>query len=101
MNKYFEYLLPPMNKAQLVEKVAELTHTTKQQSEQILDATLEVIQKAVSKGDEVKLVGFGSFSRTTRKARSGRNPKTGASVQIPGGRVPRFKPGKEFKDQVK
>ncbi len=90
-----------MNKAQLVEKVAELTHTTKQQSEQILDATLEVIQKTVSKGDEVKLVGFGSFSRTTHKARSGRNPKTGASVQIPGGRIPRFKPGKEFKDQVK
>jgi DNA-binding protein HU-beta len=90
-----------MNKAQLVEKVAELTRTTKQQSESILDATLEVIQKAVSKGDEVKLVGFGSFSRTHRKARSGRNPKTGASVQIPGSRVPRFKPGKEFKDQVK
>lgn len=101
MNQYFEYLWDPMNKAQLVEKVAELTHTTKQQSEQILDATLEVIQKAVSKGDEVKLVGFGSFSRTTRKARSGRNPKTGASVQIPGSRVPRFKPGKDFKDQVK
>jgi len=90
-----------MNKAQLVEKVAELTRTTKQQSESILDATLEVIQKAVSKGDEVKLVGFGSFSRTHRKARSGRNPKTGASVQIPGSRVPRFKPGKEFKDHVK
>jgi len=90
-----------MNKAQLVEKVAELTHTTKQQSEEILDATLEVIQRAVSKGDEVKLVGFGSFSRTTRKPRSGRNPKTGASVQIPGSRVPRFKPGKEFKEQVK
>lgn len=90
-----------MNKAQLVEKVAELTQTTKQQSEAILDATLEIIQKAVSKGDEVKLVGFGSFSRTHRKARAGRNPKTGASVQIPGSRVPRFKPGKEFKDQVK
>lgn len=90
-----------MNKAQLVEKVAELTKTTKQQSEEILDATLEVIQKTVSKGDEVKLVGFGSFSRSTRKARTGRNPKTGASVQIPGGRVPRFKPGKEFKDKVK
>lgn len=101
MNQYFEYLWGSMNKAQLVEKVAELTQTTKQQSEQILDATLEVIQKAVSKGDEVKLVGFGSFSRTTRKARPGRNPKTGASVQIPGSRVPRFKPGKDFKDQVK
>lgn len=101
MPKYFEYQWPPMNKAQLVEKVAELTRSTKQQSEAILDATLEVIQKAVSKGDEVKLVGFGNFSRTTRQPRSGRNPKTGASVQIPGSRVPRFKPGKEFKDKVK
>lgn len=90
-----------MNKAQLVEKVATLTKTTKQQSEEILDATLEVIRKAVAKGDEVKLVGFGNFSRATRKARPGRNPKTGAAVQIPGSRVPRFKPGKDFKDQVK
>ena len=90
-----------MNKAQLVEKISALTRTTKQQSETILDATLEVIQKAVSKGDEVKLVGFGSFCLTNRKARPGRNPKTGASVQIPGSRVPRFKPGKDFKDQVK
>jgi DNA-binding protein HU-beta len=90
-----------MNKAQLIEKIAELTQTTKQQSEEMLDATLEVIRKAVSKGDEVKLVGFGSFSRTTRQARPGRNPKTGATMQIPGSRVPRFKPGKDFKDQVK
>lgn len=90
-----------MNKAQLIEKVAELTDSTKQQSEIILDAAIEVIQKAVSKGDEVKLVGFGTFSRTARKPRSGRNPKTGESVQIPGTRVPRFKPGKEFKDHVK
>lgn len=90
-----------MNKAQLIEKVAALTSSTKLQSEMILDATLEVIQKAVSKGDEVKLVGFGTFGRASRKARSGRNPKTGAAVQIPGSRVPRFKPGKEFKEQVK
>jgi DNA-binding protein HU-beta len=90
-----------MNKAQLIEKISELTRSTKLQSEEILDATLEVIQKAVSKGDEVKLVGFGTFSSTDRKARPGRNPKTGESVQIPGARVPRFKPGKDFKDQVK
>ena len=90
-----------MNKAQLIEKVALRTKSTKQQSEEFLAATLEAIQKAVSKGDEVKLVGFGTFCRTERKARHGRNPKTGESVQIPESRVPRFKPGKEFKDLVK
>lgn len=90
-----------MNKAQLIEKVAMVTSMTKQQSEAVLDATLDVIREAVSSGDEVKLVGFGSFSRTERKARAGRNPKTGAIVQIPGARVPRFKAGKDFKDQVK
>lgn len=89
-----------MNKAQLIERVAELTAMTKQQSESFLDATLEVIREAVSSGDEVKLVGFGSFSRAHRKARSGRNPKTGDAVQIPSSRVPRFKPGKDFKTQV-
>jgi DNA-binding protein HU-beta len=90
-----------MNKAQLIEKVSQLTQSTKQQSEEILDATLAVIQRTVSKGDEVKLVGFGTFCRTDRKARPGRNPKTGESVQIPEARVPRFKPGKDFKDHVK
>lgn len=86
-----------MNKAQLVEKLALKTNLTKSQSEEILDATLEIIQRAVAKGDEVKLVGFGTFSRLNRKGRKGRNPKTGAPVEIPGGKVPRFKPGKDFK----
>lgn len=89
-----------MNKSQLVEKVSQLTHTTKTQSEVLIDATLEVIQKAVSKGEEVKLVGFGTFSRTKRKSRPGRNPKTGEPVTIPSVKVPRFKPGKEFKERV-
>jgi DNA-binding protein HU-beta len=87
-----------MNKAQLIEKVAEKTGLTKTQSEEFLDATLQIIQKSVAKGDEVKLVGFGTFSRMNRKSRNGRNPKTGAPVVIPGAKVPRFKPGKDFKD---
>ncbi len=87
-----------MNKAQLIEKVAEKTGLTKTQSEEFLDATLQIIQKSVAKGDEVKLVGFGTFSRLSRKSRNGRNPKTGAPVVIPGSKVPRFKPGKDFKD---
>lgn len=90
-----------MNKAQLVELVAEKTNSTKAQSEMFLDAALDAIQKAVSKGDEVKLVGFGTFSTLDRKSRIGRNPKTGESVKIPGAKVPRFRPGKEFKEKLK
>ena len=90
-----------MNKAQLIELVAEKTKTTRNQSELILDAAIEVIQSTVYKGNDVKLVGFGTFSRLLRKSRTGRNPKTGESVKIPGTRIPRFKPGKEFKESVK
>lgn len=89
-----------MNKAQLIEKIADHAQMTKTQSEALLDATLEVIQKAVAKGEEVKLVGFGTFSRLSRKPRAGRNPKTGQPVTIPGAKIPRFKPGKEFKERL-
>ena len=90
-----------MNKAELIDKVARKTLLTKQQSEQVLDAALEVITRAVSRGDEVKLVGFGTFTRLVRKARPGRNPKTGVTLTIPSQKVPKFKPGKDFKDSVK
>lgn len=89
-----------MNKAQLVEQVARTVNMTKSQSELLIDATLQIIQKTVARGEEVKLVGFGTFSRSVRKSRQGRNPKTGAPVQIPGGKVPRFKPGKDFKTLI-
>ena len=89
-----------MNKAQLVDKLAQETKLTKAQAESVLDATLEAIKKTVAKGDDVKLVGFGTFSRGKRKARTGRNPQTGAAITIPASRVPRFKAGKEFKEQV-
>lgn len=89
-----------MNKAELVDKVSRKTSLTKQQSEQVLDAALEVITRAVSRGDEVKLVGFGTFSRGARKSREGRNPKTGTKLVIPASRVPKFKAGKDFKELV-
>jgi DNA-binding protein HU-beta len=66
----------------------------------VLDQTLETIKKVVAKGDDVKLVGFGTFSRGKRKARTGRNPQTGAAISIPACKVPRFKAGKEFKEFV-
>lgn len=87
-----------MNKAELVEKVAKKTSLTKVQSEQVLDAALEVIAKSVARGEEVKIVGFGTFSRGVRKSRTGRNPKTGTKLIIPAAKVPKFKPGKDFRD---
>ncbi len=90
-----------MNKADLVGRVAKKTLLTKQQSEQALDAALEIICKAVSKGDEVKLVGFGTFGAMKRKSREGRNPKTGTKLLIPAQTVPKFKPGKDFRSLLK
>lgn len=89
-----------MNKAELIERVAKRSKMTKAQTELLLDAAIEVIQKAVSTGEEVKIVGFGTFDRASRKQRNGRNPKTGSTIVIPASRVPRFRPGKEFKSLV-
>ena len=89
-----------MNKAQLVEKIAAEVKMTKAQTELVLDHCIETIKKTVSKGDDVKLVGFGTFSRGKRKARTGRNPQTGATITIPASKVPKFKAGKEFKESV-
>ena len=90
-----------MNKAELVEQLAKKTKLPKTQSETVLNAALDIIQNAVSKGEDVKLVGFGTFDQTIRKSRNGRNPKTGTTLVIPESRVPRFRPGKEFKSLVK
>lgn len=90
-----------MNKADLIDKVAKKTQLTKVQSEQVIDAALEVIAQTVSKGDEVKLVGFGTFSRSSRKSRTGHNPKTGTKLVIPAARVPKFKAGKDFRELCK
>lgn len=90
-----------MNKAELIERVAKHTDTTKAQTERMLDATLETIRKTVKKGDEVKLVGFGTFTKQKRKARKGRNPQTGKEIKIPAAWYPKFRPGSEFKSMVK
>lgn len=90
-----------MNKAELIEKVSQETECTKAQAERLLDATLEIIRKSVKKGDEVKLVGFGTFTKAKRKARKGRNPQTGAEIKIPATWYPKFRPGAEFKNIVR
>lgn len=89
-----------MNKGELVDAVAEKAGVTKKQAETVLTATLETIVGAVSGGDKVSLVGFGSFESRDRKAREGRNPKTGESMTIPATKYPAFSAGKSFKDQV-
>lgn len=89
-----------MNKGELVDAVAEKATVTKKQADAVLSAALEAIMEAVSDGDKVTLVGFGSFESRERKAREGRNPKTGAKMEIPATRVPVFSAGKLFKDRV-
>ena len=90
-----------MNKAELIDLISGETKSTKAQAERMLDATLECIKKTVKKGDEVKLVGFGTFTKAKRKARMGRNPQTGKSIKIPAAWFPKFRPGAEFKDIVR
>ncbi|MGJ3247603.1 MAG: HU family DNA-binding protein [Elainellaceae cyanobacterium] len=89
-----------MNKGELVDKVAERASVTKKQADAVLSAALETIMDAVSSNDKVTLVGFGSFEPRERKAREGRNPKTGEAMQIPATVVPAFSAGKLFKDKV-
>ena len=87
-----------MNKAELIEKVASETKNTRVQTETILDAALDVIQNAVGSNAAVKIAGFGTFCQLKRQARIGRNPQTGSELKIPATIVPKFKPGKEFKE---
>ena len=89
-----------MNKGELVDKVAEQAGVTKKQADAVISAATEAITEAVSEGDKVTLVGFGSFERRDRKEREGRNPKTGEVMVIPATKVPAFSAGKAFKQAV-
>lgn len=89
-----------MNKGELVDEIASRAMVTKKQADAVLTATVEAIMEAVSEGDKVTLVGFGSFEARERKAREGRNPKTGDKMIIPATKVPAFSAGKLFKEKV-
>jgi len=89
-----------MNKADLVEAVAEVV-ATKKEAAAAVDAVLDAIKKALKKGETVTLVGFGTFKVAKRKARKGRNPRTGETIKIPAKKVPVFRPGSELKKAVK
>ncbi len=89
-----------MNKAQLIDAVAVAADLPKTVASRALDAVLDSISKSLSEGDSVALIGFGTFTVKERAARVGRNPKTGAEIQIKAAKVPSFKAGKALKDAV-
>ncbi|MBI2604460.1 MAG: HU family DNA-binding protein [Deltaproteobacteria bacterium] len=90
-----------MNKAQLIDAISKTTKLTKTDCEYVLNNCLDTIKKCVKKGDDVTLIGFGTFTRSKRKARLGRNPQTGKEIKIPAMTVPKFRAGREFKNYVK
>ncbi|HTJ58815.1 MAG TPA: HU family DNA-binding protein [Devosiaceae bacterium] len=89
-----------MNKNDLIGVVAEKANVTKAQAGDAVDAVFEAITGSLKGGDEVRLVGFGTFSVSQRKASTGRNPATGAEIQIPASNQAKFKPGKVLKDSL-
>ncbi len=89
-----------MNKKDLVKALSDKMGITKKESGDFIDAFVEVVTETLAKGDDVKLVGFGTFEVSDRKARKGVNPQTRKPIKIPARRVPKFKPGKELKDKV-
>lgn len=90
-----------MTKAELIKKIASGAKLSKTQAAKALDACLDAIKAALKKGQKVTLVGFGTFAVSKRKARKGRNPRTGEEIKIPAMKVPRFTAGKAFKDAIK
>ena len=89
-----------MTKAELIDIIAKDADISKSQSGKALDSLVANISKTLAKGDTVTLVGFGTFLISKREARKGRNPQTGASLNIPASNAPRFKAGKKLKEAV-
>ena len=90
-----------MNKAELIEEVAGQTGLAKRTSGKAVDAVVSVMSDCLAKGEKVTLAGFGTLRVIRRKARVGRNPQTGESINIPAKKVPKFVPGKNLKNKVK
>jgi DNA-binding protein HU-beta len=89
-----------MNRQELVDQLAAQTKNTKTNCEEWLSAFINVVSKNIHKDDGVKLVGFGTFTVSKRKARTGRNPQTGKAIKIPARTVPVFRAGRELKQKV-
>jgi DNA-binding protein HU-beta len=89
-----------VNKNDLVAKVADKTGLSKSDAGKAVDGVFDAISEALKGGDEVRLVGFGTFAVAARAASEGRNPRTGDKINIPASKQPKFKPGKGLKDAV-
>lgn len=89
-----------MNKNDLVTKVATASGLTKADAERAIEATFASITSSLSQGEEVRLIGFGTFAVANRAATQGRNPRTGQPLDIPAARLPKFRAGKQLKDAV-
>lgn len=89
-----------MTKNEFIDSVAERSGLSKAKTKEVIDAAVDVIKDAVKADDKIQLVGFGAFELGKRAAREGRNPQTGETKHIPAKNVPKFKPGKTFKDYV-
>ncbi len=89
-----------MNKQELIGSVADASGLSRADAGKAVEAVFDSVTKALKKGDEVRLVGFGTFSTTKRKASTGRNPRTGETMQIKASTQPKFKAGKGLKDAV-
>lgn len=91
---------PTLTKADLIAEVERITELKRTESETIVETIFESIIEALQKGDKIEIRGFGSFRTRQRRGRIGRNPKTGAKVEVPPKKIPFFKPSKELKDFV-
>lgn len=89
-----------MTKADLIEDISRAVEVSRKDSETIVETIFESIIKSLQSGEKIEIRGFGSFRTRPRKARIGRNPKTGARVEVPAKKIPYFKPSKELKDVV-
>jgi DNA-binding protein HU-beta len=89
-----------MTKKEIVAKAADAAGISKSKAEVVMNAMLKEISGALKRGKKVTFVGFGTFYVTKRKARMGRNPRTGKAIQIPASKLPKFKAGKSLKDTV-
>ena len=90
-----------MNKTELIAEICDQTELSKKDVEAVLNSFMDVVTKELSKGEKIQLVGFGTFEVSERAARTGRNPSTRETIEIPAAKVPKFKAGKALKDAVK
>ena len=89
-----------MNKTDLISKMSDHSGVSKAHCTKVLDAFMEIVESALKSGDDVRLVGFGTFSVSARAAMKGRNPRTGKEIKIPASKRPKFKPGKHLIDSL-